>query len=90
VTRHHLSRVNDTPIALSEIDASCRLPLFLMFGQGAVWLVIGSASPHFHTHIPQPPSFANCASHLWPRAARILNSIFVRILSPSGLVSLCG
>src|SRR5258705_444967 len=49
------------PIALSEIDASCRLPLFLMFVSAAVWLVIGSAfaliSPlTFH----QPAPSATC------------------------------
>jgi len=42
-----------TPLAPAEIDASCRLPLVVLFLSGAVWLVIGSvfaliASIKFH------------------------------------------
>src|SRR5512137_2793687 len=31
------------PVAPAEIDASCRLPLVVLFLSAAVWLVIGSA-----------------------------------------------
>ena len=58
-------------ISIAEIDASCRLPLFLIFVSAAVWLVIGSAFAliamlTFH----RPSLFADCAwlsyGRAWP------------------------
>src|SRR5882672_1785891 len=75
------------PIALSEIDASCRLPLFLMFVSSAVWLVIGSAFAlisilTFH----QPALFANCAALTYGRARpAYLNSILYGFCLQAGL-----
>jgi len=53
----------------SRIDASCRLPLFMLFGGAAMWLALGSvfgliASLKFHL----PAMFANCAWLSYGRA----------------------
>src|SRR5438034_7058519 len=50
------------PITAAEIDASCRLPLLVLFVSAAVWLVIGSAfalvaSIKFHS----PDFLADCS-----------------------------
>jgi cytochrome c oxidase cbb3-type subunit 1 len=59
--------------ASQEIDASCRVPLLVLFGGAAAWLVIGSllalvASLTFH----MPEKFGDCAwltyGHLQPAA----------------------
>ncbi len=61
--------VNDT----KQIDASCRVPLLVLFGLAALWLVVGSllalaASLTFHI----PEKFGDCAwltyGHLQPAA----------------------
>lgn len=49
------------PASLADIDASCRAPLFFLFGSALAWLVIGSglallASLKFHS----PGLLANC------------------------------
>jgi len=71
----------------SQIDASCRLPLFALFGGAAVWLALGSvfgliASIKFHA-----PSFlADCA---WMTYGRIhpagLNLAVFGFAVPAGL-----
>jgi len=58
-------------ISIAEIDASCRLPLFLMFVSAAVWLVIGSAFALIATLTFHKPSlFADYAwlsyGRAWP------------------------
>ena len=45
------------PIPPEEIDASCRLPLFVMFVSAAVWLLIGSAFGLISTLKFHNPSF---------------------------------
>src|SRR5438445_2539041 len=50
-------------ISISEIDASCRLPLFLMFVSAAVWLVIGSAFALISTLKFHNPNFL--ADYAW-------------------------
>src|SRR6266571_703051 len=76
-----------TPIALAEIDASCRLPLFLMFVSAAVWLVIGSAFAIISTlTFHKPALFANCASLTYGRARpAYLNSILYGFCLQAGL-----
>jgi len=54
---------------ISRIDASCRLPLFVLFGGAALWLALGSvfgliASLTFH----KPTLFADCAVLSYGRA----------------------
>src|SRR2546427_12335109 len=47
----------------AEIDASCRLPLFVMFVSAAVWLVIGSAFALISTLKFHKPNFL--ADYAW-------------------------
>jgi cytochrome c oxidase cbb3-type subunit I len=63
--------VNETPT--NKIDASCRVPLLVLFGGAALWLVVGSllalaASLTFH----MPEKFGDCSwltyGHLQPAA----------------------
>src|ERR1041385_8791886 len=72
---------------LGAIDASCRLPLFLMFVSAAVWLMIGSvfamaATLTFH----KPSLFADCAwlsyGRAWPAS---LNSVLLGFCVQAGL-----
>ena len=76
-----------TPIALAEIDASCRLPLFLMFVSAAAWLVIGSAFAIISTlTFHQPNLFANCAALTYGRARpAYFNSILYGFCLQAGL-----
>lgn len=58
-----------SPTPTQQIDASCRLPLFALFGGAAVWLALSSvfgliASLKFHA----PAMFANCAMLSYGRA----------------------
>src|SRR5438132_2898589 len=75
------------PIAPSEIDASCRLPLLVMFGSAAVWLLIASAfaliaSIKFHS----PNFLADCG---WLTYGRVrpayLNSLLYGFCLQAGL-----
>ena len=58
-----------SPTSPQQIDASCRLPLFALFGGAAEWLALSSvfgliASLKFHA----PAMFANCAALSYGRA----------------------
>ena len=58
-----------SPTTPEQIDASCRLPLFALFGGAAVWLALSSvfgliASLTFH----KPAMFADCAVFSYGRA----------------------
>jgi cytochrome c oxidase cbb3-type subunit 1 len=58
-----------SPTSPGRIDASCRLPLFTLFGGAALWLVLSSvfalaASMTFH----KPSMFADCAMFTYGRA----------------------
>lgn len=58
-----------SPTSPERIDASCRLPLFALFGGAAVWLALSSvfglaASLTFH----KPAMFADCAMLSYGRA----------------------
>src|SRR2546429_6691561 len=73
--------------APSEIDASCRLPLLVLFVSAAIWLVIGSvfaliASLKFHS----PNILADCP---WLTYGRIRpasnNSLLYGFCLPAGL-----
>src|ERR1041385_534604 len=76
-----------TPISLSEIDASCRLPLFLMFVSAAVWLVLGSAFALISTlTFHKPDLFANCAALTYGRARpAYVNSVLYGFCLQAGL-----
>lgn len=69
------------------IDASCRLPLFTLFGGAALWLVLSSvfglaASMTFH----QPSLFADCAVFTYGRAYPAWSHLLVYGFAlPSGL-----
>ncbi len=71
----------------ARIDASCRLPLFALFGGAAFWLVVGSvfglmASLTFHA----PKMFANCAALSYGRALPLSHSALVYGFAiPAGL-----
>ena len=71
----------------SRIDASCRLPLFVLFGGAAVWLALGSvfgliASLTFHN----PSMFADCAPLSYGRALAAWQTLLVYgFCIPSGL-----
>ncbi len=71
----------------SRIDASCRLPLFALFGGAAVWLALSSvfgliASLSFHS----PAMFANCALLSYGRAFPAGQTLLVYGFGiPSGL-----
>jgi cytochrome c oxidase cbb3-type subunit 1 len=76
-----------SPIAPAEIDASCRLPLVVLFLGAAVWLVIGSAfaliaSLRFHA-----PDFL--ADSAWLTYGRVrpagLNCMLYGFCLPAGL-----
>ena len=67
--------VNETQS--NKIDASCRVPLLVLFGGAAAWLVVGSllallASLTFH----MPDKFGGCPwgtyGHLQPAADDVL------------------
>jgi cytochrome c oxidase cbb3-type subunit I len=75
------------PVAPAEIDASCRLPLVVLFLSAAVWLVIGSAfalvaSIKFHA-----PDFL--ADSAWLTYGRVrpasLNCMLYGFCMPAGL-----
>jgi cytochrome c oxidase cbb3-type subunit 1 len=75
------------PVAPAQIDASCRLPLVVLFLSAAVWLVIGSAfgliaSLKFHA----PGFLADCA---WLTYGRVrpagFNCLLYGFCMPAGL-----
>ena len=75
------------PVAPADIDASCRLPLVVLFLSAAVWLVIGSAfaliaSLKFHA----PGFLADCA---WLTYGRVrpagINCMLYGFCLPAGL-----
>ena len=71
------SSANDS-ISIAEIDGSCRVPLFLMFVSGAIWLVIASifgliASLKFH----MPDLFANCAAMTYGRVHPVATNALI-------------
>ena len=74
-------------ISTARIDASCRLPLFALFGGAAFWLVVGSvfgliASLTFHA----PKMFAHCAAFSYGRALPLSHSALVYGFAiPAGL-----
>jgi cytochrome c oxidase cbb3-type subunit I len=62
--------VDSSPIRVGDIDASCRVPLFVLFVSSAVWLVVASvfgliASIKFHS----PDFLSQCA---WLTYGRVL------------------
>src|SRR5580704_17096558 len=62
----------------SEIDASCRVPLLVLFGGAALWLVVGLllglvASMSFH----KPDMFANCACLNYGHAQAASNDLLL-------------
>ncbi len=70
--------VNENKISVSEIDASCRVPLLALFGGAALWLVIGLAlsivaSLTFH----KPDMFANCAWLTYGRVQPAANDLIL-------------
>src|ERR1017187_10127349 len=76
-----------SPIAPADIDASCRLPLVVLFLCAAGWLVVGSevtliASLKFHA----PGFLADCA---WLTSGRVrpasLNCLLYGFCLPAGL-----
>src|SRR5664279_5687380 len=79
--------VAHAPIAPADIDASCRLPLVVLFLSAAAWLVIGSAftliaSLKFHA----PGFLADCA---WLTYGRVrpdaTNCMLYGFCLPAGL-----
>jgi cytochrome c oxidase cbb3-type subunit I len=76
-----------SPTSPTRIDASCRLPLFTLFGGAAVWLALSSvfgllASLTFH----KPSLFADCALFSYGRAYPVWSHLFVYGFAiPSGL-----
>jgi cytochrome c oxidase cbb3-type subunit 1 len=72
---------NKTPCSgmdTSEIDASCRVPLLVLFGGAAFWLVIGmllalAAAMSFH----KPDMFANCACLTYGHAQAASNDLLL-------------
>lgn len=76
-----------SPISPARIDASCRLPLFTLFGGAALWLVLSSvfgiaASLTFH----KPTLFADCAIFTYGRAYPAwANLLIYGFAIPSGL-----
>jgi cytochrome c oxidase cbb3-type subunit I len=71
----------------AEIDASCRLPLFTLFGGAAFWLLLSSvfgliASLTFHS----PKLFADCAYSSYGRAYPIWSNLLLfGFCVPAGL-----
>jgi len=62
----------------SEIDASCRVPLLVLFGGAALWLVVGlllglAASMSFH----KPDMFANCSCLTYGHAQTASNDLLL-------------
>jgi cytochrome c oxidase cbb3-type subunit 1 len=76
-----------SPTPPAQIDSSCRLPLFSLFGGAAVWLALSSvfgliASLKFHA----PAMFANCASLSYGRAYPAWSNLLVYgFCIPAGL-----
>lgn len=76
-----------SPTSPSRIDASCRLPLFTLFGGAALWLVLSSvfglaASMTFH----KPSMFADCAVLTYGRAYPAWSNLLVYGFAiPSGI-----
>lgn len=76
-----------SPTSPSRIDASCRLPLFTLFGGAALWLVLSSvfglaASMTFH----KPSMFADSAMFTYGRAYPAWSNLLVYGFAiPSGL-----
>src|SRR6185295_6801570 len=70
-----------------QIDSSCRLPLFVLFGGAAFWLVLSSvfglaASMTFH----KPDMFANCPMFSYGRAYPAWSNLLVYgFCIPTGL-----
>src|ERR1035438_5805027 len=65
-------------ISTSEIDASCRAPLFVLFGSGAFWLIVASvfgfiASLKFHA----PNFLSGCASMSYGRMHSAASMSFI-------------
>jgi len=75
------------PTSPTQVDSSCRLPLFMLFGGAAVWLVLScgfglAASMTFH----QPALFADCAVGTYGRVYPAWSHLFVYGFAiPSGL-----
>jgi cytochrome c oxidase cbb3-type subunit 1 len=76
-----------SPISPARIDASCRLPLFALFGGAALWLALSSlfgiiASLSFH----KATMFADCAMFSYGRAYPAWSHLLVYGFAiPSGL-----
>ena len=76
-----------SPTSPNRIDASCRLPLFTLFGGAALWLVLSSvfgfaASMTFH----KPSMFADCTVFTYGRAYPAWSHLLVYGFAiPSGL-----
>lgn len=76
-----------SPTSPSRIDASCRLPLFTLFGGAALWLLLSSlfglaASMTFH----KPSMFAECSILTYGRAYPAWSNLLVYGFAiPSGL-----
>jgi cytochrome c oxidase cbb3-type subunit 1 len=76
-----------SPTSPSRIDASCRLPLFTLFGGAALWLVLSSvfgiaASLTFH----KASMFADCAMFSYGRAYPAWSNLLVYGFAiPTGL-----
>jgi cytochrome c oxidase cbb3-type subunit 1 len=83
-----LSRMTaSSPTSPERIDASCRLPLFVLFGGAAFWLVLSSlfglaASLTFH----KPDMFADCTVFNYGRAYPAWSNLLVYgFCIPAGL-----
>ena len=75
------------PTSPQQIDNSCRLPLFSLFGGAAIWLALSSvfgliASLTFH----KPTLFADCAMFSYGRAYPAWSNLLVYgFCIPAGL-----
>ena len=71
--------VNETEnLSNAKIDASCRVPSLVLFGGGALWLVLGLvfaiiASLTFH----QPEMFAGCSLLTYGHVSAAANDLIV-------------
>ncbi|MBC8096242.1 MAG: cbb3-type cytochrome c oxidase subunit I [Akkermansiaceae bacterium] len=80
------SAADSDPVS-REIDASCRVPLFVLFFSGAIWLVVSSilgliASIKFHS----PNFLADCASMTYGRVyPAATNALLYGFAIPAGL-----
>src|SRR5436190_10058141 len=80
-------RVEAADLADAEIDLSCRIPLLVLFGEAAFWLVFSAlmaliASLKFH----QPNFLANIPWLTYGRVRPVANDAFLYgFLIPSGV-----